>query len=598
MALRELLLSLGVDVDKGGVKKADAALGKMKKAAVVAAAAFAALKAGAAILAGVDAVRSQGDQIDKTSKQLGISSDALQEWQFAAGLAGASSDEMSNSLAKLQKNAVDAADGGAAMADNFKKLGIDVNDSNGQVKDADTLLSEMSDGFKNLSNDAQRSAIAQELMGRAGKKLIPLLTEGSEGIAKMREEARSLGFIMDKDLIASTVKLTDDQLRSQMAWQGLKNQLAGAVIPIFIKLTNWSLAVAKAISGPLKTAIHVIEVIFEGLMNIINFIIEGWVLIAEVVGDVGVALLGLGAIILIFGKAAVIAAVKTAIAWALAAAPFILIGILIAVLLLAIEDFIVFMKGGDSVIGRLVKRFKGWVRDFGGVGNAMKDLFSKVFQFIFGVGKEKADAIVNVFAGVLHAIKETFVQVGEFIGENLAAAFLAVEAVIKGFVDTFTAAIDFLMEKFDQIIDAAADVIESVAEATGLDSLVDKGATRDFAQERKDKRRDQKANALRAQKRIAVIRKLESEGFGKLSDKRGGKNSNSELNIGLTGVKDQAAAAARFKQLQQNIDAPLTVNVDATNRKDANEVGAVVGKSVRKEQNRQIQGSFVTAGGG
>ena len=179
MALRELLLSLGVAVDKQGVANADAALGKLKKAAIVAAAAFAALKAVKGIASITDGVAALGDTIDKTSQQLGISTDALQEWQFAAGLAGASSQEMSNSLAKLQKNAFDAATGGKEMTENFEALGIDVNDAFGEVKDANTLMTEMADGFARLTNDTKKSALAQDLMGRAGKKLNPLLNGGT-----------------------------------------------------------------------------------------------------------------------------------------------------------------------------------------------------------------------------------------------------------------------------------------------------------------------------------------------------------------------------------------------------------------------------------
>lgn len=592
MALRELLLKLGVDVDPAGVKKADDALAKIKKAAIVAAAAFVAIKAIKGIASIADDVRGIGDELDKTSQQIGISTDALQEWRFAAGLAGASGTEMSNSLAKLQKNAFDAATGGTEMADDFKKLGVSVLDSNGQIKDANTLLTDMADGFAALTNDTERSALAQNLMGRAGKKLIPLLKGGSKAIAEMKAEAQSLGGILGKDLIAATVKLTDDQLRSQQAWQGVKNDIAGKIIPIFIKFSNLMIGVAKAIRGPLNTAISVFGGIIEAIVTIVETLIGTFGELDNIFDQVTIGIGALGFAFLILGRKAVVAGIKTAAAWVLASLPIILMTLLVGFLLLAIEDFITFMRGGDSVIGRIVGRFREWVDEMGGIGPAMKKLFIDIFMSIFNVSKETADKIVTTFQAIWFAIKETFDKIGTAIGEGLAAAFIFVEEFAADFARVFTEAIDTVIEKYEALTDAVANFIQAAAEATGLDALVDKGAEVDVAGDRKRARERTKRIKDEAANRVKILRQLEREGFGTFvgaTETATGRQASQ-----LTGAR--AGAQERLTQLQQNINAPLTVNVDASGQTNPAAIAdSVATKIVRTQSNRQIAQSFQTA---
>ena len=594
MALRELLLSLGVGVDANGVKNADAALGKLKKAAIVTAAAFAAIKAVKGIGSLVDGVRGLGDEIDKTSQQLGLGVEELQEWRFAAGLAGVGGEEMSNSLGRLQKNAFEASKGNKTLAEDFKRLGVNVKDADGNLKNADTLLTEMSDGFQGLDNDSEKVALSLNLMGRTGRKLLPLFKDGSVGIKKMREEAQSLGGVMDQDLINATVKLTDDQFRAQQAWQGVKNDIAGAVIPIFIKWSNAMVSVAKAVRGPLKGAIQVIRTIveaFTGTMEVLNETFSGlgtaFSALIPILGALGIAMT-------IFGRKAVVAALRTAAGWALAALPFLLIAALIGLVFLALEDVIVFMKGGDSLIGRFIMGFRKWIKQMGGVGAAIGRIFEILAKRVFGLSDDMSRKVGAVFAAVAAVIEFIFVTIPTVVGESLAAAYLWVVQFAKDFEDAMTAAVDAVIERYEALVDAVADFIEAAAKATGLDSLVDKGAKRDYKQEAIDDRKRKKESAARLSQRIKIFKQLEKEGFGTFTGPQAGQ-ANVARNVGLTGIKDQAAAQARLNQLTQDINAPITVNVDASGQSSPAAIGESVATKVNKVQNtRQSMQGFVT----
>ena len=579
MALRELLLSLGVEVDKSGVANADSALGKLKKAAVVAAAAFAGLKAVQGIGNLVDGVREMGDEIDKSSKQIGIGVEALQEWRFAAGLAGVAGNEMSNSLGRLQKNAFEAANGNKKMTEDFQKLGISVLDGAGNIKSADTLLTEFADGINGLDNETEKVALSLNLMGRTGKKLLPLFAEGSEGIAKMRQEAQELGGIMGQDLIDATVKLTDDQFRAQQAWQGIKNQIAGAIIPLFIKFANVSIKVGKALAGPVKMAIRTLKFALDVLWNILEFIISGWVQLVEVLGTVGTALLVLGAAFLLFGKKAVLTAIRVAAAWVIANLPFILMAALIALMLLALEDFIGFLQGKDSLIGRFIGGFRKWVRQMGGVSAAIGKIMETLFKKIFGLSDETARKIGGVFAAISEVIKFVFVGIPTFLGESLAAAYLWVQKFAQDFEDAMSAAVDAVIDKYNDLVDAVADFIQAAAEATGLDSFVDKGAQVDRKADMKAQRERAAASKEALRTRVKIFKQLEKEGFGTFTGPQAGQ-ANIARNVGLSGIKDEAAAQARFEQLSQDINAPITVTVDARGATNPAKVGTATANAI------------------
>lgn len=588
MALRELLLSLGVEVDQNGVRAADGALSKMKKAAKVAAAAFAALKAFQGINNVVDGVRGMGDELDKTSKQLGISTDALQEWRFAAGLAGVEGNEMSNSLGKLQKNAFEAVKGNKTLREDFRKLGVDLTNANGEVKNGDELLVAMAEGMANLDNDTEKVALSMNLMGRSGRKLLPLLNEGASGIEAMRAEAQSLGGVMSQDLIDATVQLTDDQFRAQQAWQGVKNDIAQALIPAYLALAHATTAVAKAIRGPLKVAFGIFK-------NIASVFIDGAEELNKIFDGLGTALLALipilgslGIAVVLFSKKAVWGAIKTAASWAIAALPFLAIAAIIALLLLAIDDFITFMKGGDSVIGRLVNRFKKWVREMGGITGAVGKMFEMLFKRIFGLSDDTATKVGAVFAALAAVVRAIFVKFPTWLAENLAQLYLDTVQFGEDFKDVIVRAIDFVVGKFEKLTDAVADAIGVVADFVGLgDEDIEKNARAIDRAQAKVQRERKEAN----EKRVRILQQLEAEGFGTFT--RIAETETTAASVGLTGAK--AGAEARFAELNQDIHAPLTVNVDATNRDDAAQVGRVVADKVSKTRDyRQAAQAYST----
>ena len=60
-------------------------------------------------------------------------------------------------------------------------------------------MKKIADKFAVMKDGSEKTALALDLFGRAGAKLIPMLNEGSAGISELQEEARALGIVLGKE---------------------------------------------------------------------------------------------------------------------------------------------------------------------------------------------------------------------------------------------------------------------------------------------------------------------------------------------------------------------------------------------------------------
>jgi hypothetical protein len=171
--------------------------------------------------AAVDSVGALGEQ----AAQLGVTTDALQEYRFAASQTGIEQAEMDQALSQLTRRLGDAAQGAKAPTEALERLGITLEQIKG--KSAGDVIPLIAEGMKRLPDDAQRAAVAVDLFGKAGQKLMPLLSEGAAGIKALTDAAREMGLVLtpeeianaDKygDMMAALDKKVDAQLAAKLA---------------------------------------------------------------------------------------------------------------------------------------------------------------------------------------------------------------------------------------------------------------------------------------------------------------------------------------------------------------------------------------------
>lgn len=400
-ALKEFFLALGLDADAAAFAAAESMVHALEfalhKALEVAE------KLADAFVETIASTIEWGDELQNASERLGIATTELQQLDFAARIANVSSEEMQLGMQHLARSMAGARDGSTELQQAFGKLHVRVTDGHGKLRATDEVLGDLAEGFKRLPPGAERTAMAMDLFGRSGGRLVPLLARGRAGIAELRQEAEELGLVLDEAFVERAAEADESMKRLHAVASTLEHEFAGPFIealnPVLKTMLAWVRANRELISVKVhEWAVKLLDVIQRlaswllKIADVVGFLIENWkaLVVAIVSVTAAIALNALaveGAAFAYFqmGVAAVAAAVRAAAAWLAAVAPIALIAAGIALLILAVEDFYTFLKGGDSVIGHVVRQ---WLKHFTFFFNTLDSLMppwlKKLIQGVVG----------------------------------------------------------------------------------------------------------------------------------------------------------------------------------------------------------------------
>jgi len=171
------------------------------------------------------------DAAAETAQSIGISIEAYQGLSFAASTAGVEQESLTGALTKFNKTISQAAAGGKKQAAAFADIGVSVRDANGNLKTADGLLLEVADKFQGYTDGANKTALAQDLFGKSGAKLIPLLNSGKTGITDLTTQAQKLGLVMSAEAAAAADSFNDNLTVLAGVSRGMANNLASELLP-------------------------------------------------------------------------------------------------------------------------------------------------------------------------------------------------------------------------------------------------------------------------------------------------------------------------------------------------------------------------------
>lgn len=178
--------------------------------------------------------------LQKFSESSGIAVEDLSALGSAAAGAGLSQDELGMAIKKLNVNLSEAAgDSASKSAIAFRLLGVSATDSAGNVKSASSIMAEVADKFASTADGANKTALAIQLFGKAGEQMIPMLDQGSEGLAKSAQAARDWGAAVDGPT-AQAAEHFEQQLNTLEAnvKGGLGNAIQSALLPVLQNLVD------------------------------------------------------------------------------------------------------------------------------------------------------------------------------------------------------------------------------------------------------------------------------------------------------------------------------------------------------------------------
>lgn len=240
--------------------------GKISAKSIGAGLATAAIAAATAIGAMTKAAVDNADQLNKMSQSTGVSVESLSRLAYAAELSDISTEELGKSLGILARTAVAAAKGTDKAEDAFRTLGVSVKNADGSMRSTEDILLDVADKFSKLQDGVAKTALAQDLFGKSGAKLIPFLNQGKAGIAALTAEADALGLTLSTQTARAAEQFNDNLTRIGKVGRGLANQVMAQLLPGFNALAEKWIDSAKA-GGNLNAAAVLIAGAFKTLVT-------------------------------------------------------------------------------------------------------------------------------------------------------------------------------------------------------------------------------------------------------------------------------------------------------------------------------------------
>ena len=320
--------------------------------------------------------------IQKVSETTGVSTDALQEWAYAAKSVGVSASAVESDLAKMQKQAMWTGRSLESWADTFKGMSVPQANMWGEAI--------------GISPDTVR-----------------LLREGREGIAALRKEAHSVGAVISPEDLKRAAQLKTSVMSLTTQLRAFGTTIAIGTLPMIDKLVTsfkeWLNVNKEWVASNITKFLENLGRVFNELWEDGKKLVDWFKETLGPIGDFGKKLweatdwakLLKGALVLLVAYfAPAIAAFGLAV------------GAVIA-LSAAFEDFIAFLEGKDSIIGRLVDSFQ---EKFPNLANLLKNVVVVAFELVTKTAGIMWELLQNIAKGIGGVVETIITGVDKAIG--------------------------------------------------------------------------------------------------------------------------------------------------------------------------------------
>lgn len=392
--IKEFLVGLGFKVDEAGLAKFSAGIASASLRVTALAAATTA--AAGVIVAGVQKIAADFDQMDKLATQFRTTADAIDEFADAAGILGIKEETAVEGLRNLDRAIVDTSmDMGRAKAV-FADLGITVKDAAGNLKPTTEVMAELAEKFKGMERGKQirvmeRLGLDPSLLKLFNADMVALRAE-MEAIDK----AAGLDFGQAMAESKAFMEIWRAMQQEIQKWKLLfKTTMESASVKLMPKFRAQIRAITDAMINFRRKVMDNLPKAIEAIMPIIGVIMriaEAFIKITARIASGAMTIIGWLLKLNEFtgGWAGYILA--AAAAWkylnlAFLKTPLGMLLSLAAVVALLIDDFLTFKEGGDSLI------------DWGsGFGIVMQGVTAALTGFLAYIALSKAAVIAMTVA--------------------------------------------------------------------------------------------------------------------------------------------------------------------------------------------------------
>lgn len=442
--LQNFLARLGFEVDEAGAAEFNSTLvsGATRVAAFGAAIQAMAIGAYAAIYQ----IADSKSQLLTLADAIDVPVGKLEEMGFVAEQTGSSVDSLYSSLESITEQLGGTAIGQGGL-ETFHRLGIDVRDANGELRDSVDVLMEVGKKLEGMDR-----AKATMFLGQLGidRSLVRMLTSDvtdlqhayremydAVGLDSQQAAEDSRAFVGEIKALKTMFKLLGDGVAavfvSEMSqdvarFRKLIQENVGKIIPVLKTIIDVVLRIGKAFFG-----------LTARLMTWVGMIVDWFSHLDSMTQTLILGVLGFGA------------------AWrwlnlAFIATPLGAIITGLIGLLALIDDFMVWKNGGDSLI-----EWGPWAEDIGEVMDGLSGLLGLLGQLW--------DVIKGPLFEVIGLWGKHFLST---LGSILGAVASLVQAVVRLFQGDFSGAAEAVKETFFHLLDIITSTAETIKTVLGF----------------------------------------------------------------------------------------------------------------------------------
>ena len=272
------------ELNTDGMKSGMANVGSIaKKGFGIAAAATGALVAGVtlatkALWEQAKATAETTDRIDKMSQKIGISREAFQEWDYVISQNGGNVDGLAIGMKKLSVLTDEAINGGEAQVETFKRLGISMETVKNSSPEEVFELSIKA--LQGMEESAERTALANDLLGKSAIDLAPLLNATAESTQELKDQAREYGLVVSDEVVDAGVQFTDSLDKLKRTMEALKTTAIAELLPSFTMITDGFAGLVAGtsdgseIGGGIELLLQKLEEALPKLLGFVEMLIQ------------------------------------------------------------------------------------------------------------------------------------------------------------------------------------------------------------------------------------------------------------------------------------------------------------------------------------
>ena len=223
-SLSEIADKLGIELPDG-VSKALDSIGSLSSnfggAATGSVAAIGLIVAGLKELwKAADETGDKVRDIVEISNQFGISTDTVQQYEYASQVIGVSMDSILDAHKRVVEIQGEVVSGNEEYSKTMEELGVSIYDANGKLKDSQTVLFDLVGALGSMTSEEERAITASQLFGDQFTQLIPILQDGGNQFRTLMQEAEKSGYVLGEQAVQATNEYAQATKKLELEMEG------------------------------------------------------------------------------------------------------------------------------------------------------------------------------------------------------------------------------------------------------------------------------------------------------------------------------------------------------------------------------------------